>query len=148
MQPTQCLPAMEVQSIVGTWRFTQSEPRPLKFMTSGGDKSIMICTNQSAEETRGRTCEHFFENSNKRLMTEFHKLVLTNRKSGINYLQVVMRVDRNFEHKGAWLGGLRCLSELTLIILGLLSTSTYILCSPAQSLPTWSPRAAGPGGHL
>lgn len=64
MQPTQCLPVMEVGSIVVTWRFTQSEPRPLKFMISGGDKSITIYASQSVEETRGRTCKHEEEHVN------------------------------------------------------------------------------------
>ena len=48
----------------------------------------------------------------------------------------------------SWDEKLRCLSELTLVVLCPLSTSTWIPCSPAQGLLTLSPRVAGPGASL
>ena len=66
----------------------------------------------------------------------------------MNDLQAVITVDGNFDQNETGIRRSRCLSELTLVVLGPLSTSTWILCSPAQGLPNLSPRVTGPGASL
>ena len=61
---------------------------------------------------------------------------------------VRITVDGNFDQKEAGIRRLRCLSELTLVVLGPLSTSTWILCSPAQGLANLSPKVPGPDASL
>ena len=67
---------MEVGSILGMCRFTWSGSRPLKFMISGGDKSMTICTRQRGQRKhREEYMNTFLKKSKKRLITEFHRLV-------------------------------------------------------------------------
>ena len=87
------------------------------------------------------------DNSKKRIMAKFYSLVekierVVRKLAGSNYHWWKFWPKRSWDEK------LRCLSELTLVVLGPLSTSTWILCSPAQGLSNLSPKVPGPDASL
>lgn len=118
--------------LLGTDRFTQPGPRPLQFMIPDGYKSMTIWTRHKA-----------LGKHRKEYLNAFLRGFLRG-KCGMSNVQRVITGHRSFDQERAGLGRLRGFSYLTLVVLGPLSTSTCILTSPAQGLPTSSPRAAGP----
>ena len=104
---------------------------------------------------RGRECWGNTENNSGTLLDNFKKRIMAKFYSLVEQIERVARklAGSNYNWwkfwpKRSWDEKLRCLSELTLVVLGPLRTRTYIPCSPPQGLPTLSPRAAGPGASL